>query len=65
VKASVAAEDAPLRLLGAFEDVPNLTGGSERIKRFFAEEARELITHMHDRDSAAAVANIVGTSAGP
>src|SRR5882757_2746181 len=41
-------EDA-LRLLGAFEDVANLTGGSDANQKFFAEEERELIAQ--DRKS--------------
>src|SRR6266851_396299 len=39
-------EDA-LRLLGAFEDVANLAGGSDANQKFFAEEERELIAHLH------------------
>src|SRR6266446_2656456 len=35
-----------LRLFGAFEDVANLTGGSDANQKFFAEEQRKLITHL-------------------
>src|SRR5207247_8172933 len=36
-----------LRLFGAFENVANLTGGSNANQKFFAKQQRELIAHLH------------------
>src|SRR5712692_934371 len=36
-----------LRLLGAFENVANLAGGSDANQKLFAEQEGELITHLH------------------